>query len=116
MRTEKQDFTRYIDNTAIDLDGREFFIEVEIEFTLCKTVYDGDWVTPDDWDIEIESYFINTLRLIDTDSETCMCIVTDGKKQDGYDHINPGKIVDDLIANDDGINGWLQDRATEIML
>lgn len=115
MRTEYQHFMRTIDNVSVMVDGRELFVEADVEFTLCKTVYDGDWVTPDDWDIEIDSYHIKTLRLIDPDDETCMCIVDDWKRQDGHDGINPGKIIDDLIENDDGINDWLHERAPEIM-
>lgn len=119
MRIEKEDFDRRIDNVSVQLDGKLWFVEADVTVTLCKTVYDGDWVTPDDWDIEVESIWVENMWLYEVDDTVVYLpghrIVTDGKKQDGYDHINPGKIIDDLLENDDRLCTWVQERGLEIM-
>lgn len=115
MSTEYQHFMRRIDNVAIDLGGRELFVETDVEFTLSKTVFTGDWWTPDDWEIDVHRFDIKNLWLIDPDRETCMAVVLEWEKQAGYDDIDPDKVIDDLLQHDDNLLAWVQERGLEIM-
>lgn len=117
MMIEKEDFDRRIDNVSIQLDGRLWFVEADVTVTLAKTVHDGDWFTPDDWDIEVESVWVENMWLIDPEDDPLSprAVVIDGKRCPQFDHINPGKIIDDLLENDGDLCTWVQERGLEIM-
>lgn len=116
MTATIEEFQRHIDNVAVHINGKEWFVRADMWLTLRKTVYSGDWITPDDYEVEIEDTKVMQLTLLDPDTPDLKerYIVVNCVKRHGNDDINLDDLISDMLCNDDSIIGWMHDRAREM--
>jgi len=116
MTATIEEFPHHIDNVAVHINGKEWFVRADMWVTLRKTVYSGDWISPSDYEVEIKDTGLMQLTLIDPDTPDLKerYIVVNGVKRPGNDDIDLDLLLDDMLCNDDSLCGWMHDRALEM--